>query len=200
MDKDFMTLALHVLCRAGFGQSYTFGGGVSKPSKGHTMSYRDALKAILDNLVIVFTIAPIPLPAWMQTDRVSMVKTAFAEFKQYMTEMVEAERTSTRNSDNDNLMSALFRASEAEAESGHGRNGLTDEEIFGNLFIYNLAGHDTTAMTAVYAIALLSSDARWQSWVGEEIAFVMGTDEGVSSGEYEKMFPQLTRCLAVMVS
>jgi cytochrome P450 len=200
MDKDFMTLALHVLCKAGFGQTYNFGEGVSNPSEGHTMSYRDALKAILDNLIIVFTIAPQPIPAWMLSDRISMVKTAFAEFKQYMAEMVETERTSTRSSDKDNLMSALFRASEAEAESDHGRNGLTDEEIFGNLFIYNLAGHDTTAMTAVYAIALLSSDARWQSWIGEEITSVMGTTDSVNSGEYEDAFPRLKRCLAVMVS
>ena len=38
-----------------------------------------------------------------------------------------------------------------------GRNSLTDEEIFGNLFIYNLAGHETTAKTLAYAVALMST-------------------------------------------
>ena len=199
-DKDFMTLTLHVLCRAGFGKSYAFGEGVATPSKGHTMSYRDALKAILDNLLIVFTLASKEIPAWIRPAKVSMVQIAFVEFKKYMAEMVEAERASTRNSEQDNLMSALFRASEAEANSGQGRNGLSDDEIYGNLFIYNLAGHDTTAMTAIYATVLLSVDARWQSWIGEEIASVFGKVGAVDEGEYENAFPQLKRCLAVMVS
>jgi cytochrome P450 len=197
MDKDFMTLALHVLCQAGFGQSYAFGEGVATASEGHTMSYRDSLKAILDNLVIVFTVASKKIPTWMVPAKVLMVQTAFIEFKQYMAEMVEAERTSANGIVKDNLMSSLFRASEVEAQSSQGRNGLTDEEIFGNLFIYNLAGHDTTAMTMVYAIALLSSDAHWQSWVGEELASVFGVKDRV---DYEETFPKLKRCLAVMVS
>lgn len=199
-DKDFMTLTLHVLCRAGFGKSYEFDEGVAAPSEGYTMSYRDALKTILDNLLIVFTIASKKLPRWMLSANIILVQTAFAEFKRYMADMVEAERSSTKSSEQDNLMSALFRASEAEAESSQGRNGLSDDEIFGNLFIYNLAGHDTTAMTAVYATVLFSTDSHWQSWIREEIKLVFGTGENVDESEYENAFPQLKRCLAVMVS
>jgi cytochrome P450 len=199
-DKDFMTLTLHVLCRAGFGKSYAFDEGVAAPAEGYTMSYRDALKAILENLLIVFTVASKKLPRWMLTANILLVQTAFAEFKRYMADMVEAERGSAKSSDQDNLMSALFRASEAEAHSSEGRNGLSDDEIFGNLFIYNLAGHDTTAMTAVYATVLFSTNTYWQSWVREEMVSVFGKERNVDENEYEKAFPQLKRCLAVMVS
>lgn len=199
-DKDFMTLTLHVLCSAGFGKSYAFDEGVAAPSEGYTMSYRDALKAILENLLIVFTVASKKLPHWMLTKNILRVQTAFAEFKRYMSDMVEAERASTKSSEQENLMSALFRASEAEAQSSQGRNGLSDDEIFGNLFIYNLAGHDTTAMTAVYATVLLSTNAHWQSWIREEIALVFGSQKNMDEKEYENAFPQLKRCLAVMVS
>lgn len=200
MDKDFMTLTLHVLCRAGFGKSYAFDEGVAVPSEGHTMSYRDALKALLDNLIIVLTIGSKQMPSWMLPANVATIQTAFVEFKKYMADMIETERTCERSIDQDNLMSALFRASEAEAKSSQGRNGLSDEEIFGNIFIYNLAGHDTTAMTAVYAIALLSIDAHWQSWIGEEIVSVFGTEGSLEEEEYDSAFPKLQRCLAVMVS
>lgn len=199
-DKDFMTLTLHVLCRAGFGKSYAFDEGVAAPAEGYTMSYRDALKAILENLLIVFTVASKKLPRWMLTANILLVQTAFAEFKRYMADMVEAERGSAKSSDQDNLMSALFRASEAEAQSSQGRNGLSDDEIFGNLFIYNLAGHDTTAMTAVYATVLFSTNTYWQSWVREEMVSVFGKERNADENEYEKAFPHLKRCLAVMVS
>ena len=199
MDKDFMTLTLHVLCKAGFGKSYAFDEGVANASEGYTMSYRDALKAVLDNIVVVLTVGTKPIPSWILPANVLMVQTAFVEFKKYMADMVETQRASTRSSEPDNLMSALFRASEAEAQSSQGRSGLSDQEIFGNLFIYNLAGHDTTAMTAAFAVALLSTDTRWQSWIGEEIVSVFGTEGCMDQGKYENAYPKLKRCLAVMV-
>lgn len=199
-DRDFMTLALHVLCRAGFGKSYAFHEGVTKLSEGYTMSYRDALKTILDNLLITFTVASKKVPFWMVSRKVGLVQTAFAEFKRYMVDMVETERNAARSVEEDNLMSALFRASEAEAQSSQGRNGLSDDEIYGNLFIYNLAGHDTTAMTSLYGVCLLATNPRWQSWIGEEIVSVFGDKNNIDESEYEKAFPQLKRCLAVTVS
>lgn len=41
---DTMTLALHVITAAGFGQSYDFASGTQEVSPGYTLSYRDALK------------------------------------------------------------------------------------------------------------------------------------------------------------
>ena len=127
------------------------------------------------------------------------VSIAIKEFKQYMSEMVNEERTSSAV-DKENLMSVLVRAAEAEARDGKGRNAFTDQEIFGNLFIYNLAGHDTTANTLNYAITLLAMEPHWQAWVREEIESVHGSFNTSGEPDYEKVFPQLKRCLAVMVS
>jgi len=95
-------------------------------------------------------------------------------------------------------MSVLIRAVDSSQQDGKGRSSLSNEEIYGNLFIYNLAGHDTTANTLIYAITLLSMEDKWQDWIREEIALVIGKDAKFEDLQYEKAFPQLNRCLALM--
>ncbi|KUJ12892.1 cytochrome P450, family 5, subfamily A [Mollisia scopiformis] len=192
-----LTLALHVLTAAGFGKSYDFDAGLAMPADGHTLSYRDALREVLKNLFVSIIITSVTLPSVMLSKSMKDVKTAIAEFKQYMVEMVEEEKSLVheKEAEKDNLMSVLVRASEAEAG---GRNGLTNEEIYGNLFIYNLAGHDTTAHTLAYAITLMAAHPNLQTWIREELDFVFGGEDAVGDEDYEKAFPRLKRCLALM--
>lgn len=201
-SSDTMTLALHVLTAAGFGKSYSFAGGLTSLTSGHSMTYKDSLQLILGNLLITIMQSMMKPPSWAMPKKFAQVNEAMANFKQYMVEMVEEERTSIalREEDKDNLMSVLVRASESSKSNEKDRNGLTDDEIYGNLFIYNLAGHETTANTLAFVVALLASDAKWQDWVGEEIETVLGSQENMETWEYEKAFPRLKRCLALMVS
>ena len=201
-SNETMALALHVLTAAGFGKTYEFDSGVQKISTGHSMSYRDALKMVLGNLygAIITSALFMNLPDFLTPSGVRKIKAAVIEFKIYMFEMVEEEKKTIRNRDGekDNLMSVLLRSSQSESE-GKGRTALNDEEIFGNLFIYNLAGHDTTANTLAYAITLLSADRKCQDWIGEEVEAVFSGREHVEDWEYENAFPKLKRCLALMV-
>ncbi|KAL8917237.1 MAG: hypothetical protein Q9208_008076 [Pyrenodesmia sp. 3 TL-2023] len=125
---------------------------------------------------------------------------AVREFQQYMDEMLARERSSasTEQSGTPNLMSALVRASDEASQSKDlgqdSKRGLTDEEIFGNIFAYNLAGHETTANTVAFALVLLAAQPRYQDWVREEIREA----QAATKGDYESMFPRLQRCLAVM--
>ncbi len=197
---DALTLALHVLTAAGFGKSYPFAGGLTKPSEGHSMAYKDALELILKNIMVAIVVSAIKLPAWMLPRKMFRVSEAIADFKIYMTEMVEEERRSMRNGegDKDNLMSVLVRAAESSKADKKGRNSLTDDEIYGNLFIYSLAGHETTANTLAYAVALMATNKRVQDWIGEEISAVFGSDDDVDTRQYQTAFPKLRRCLALM--
>jgi len=199
-EGDTLTLALHVLTAAGFGKSYKFAGGVTRPAEGHSLTYKDALKIVLKNLVVTIIISSAQFPAWMLPHKVIKVGEATGNFKAYMTEMVEEERRSIANGegDRDNLMSVLVRAAELSKADEKGRNSLTDEEIFGNLFFYNLAGHETTANTLAFAIALMSTNRGVQDWIGEELEAVFGQERNVDKWQYEKAFPQLKRCLALM--
>jgi len=193
VNRDTMTVALHVLIAAGLGKSYAYDGGTTKLSDGHTLSYRDALKLLLGQLSWAIVAVSIKLPSAITPPKLKRMKAAAIEFKQYMKDMVKEEREEIkrRNEEKDNLMSVLLRA-----EASAGKQGLNDDEIFGNLFIYNIAGHDTTANTLAYTIVLLSTDMKWQEWVGEEIDNVFAGDQ---DWDYETVFPRLKRCLALMV-
>ncbi|SPO01746.1 related to cytochrome P450 3A7 [Cephalotrichum gorgonifer] len=198
-QSDTMMLALHVLTAAGFGRSFKFGYGLETPSDGHTLTYRDALSLILGNLFTAVFTATVNLPAWMLPGKFRKVNDAVANFRQYMVEMVGEERSAIAAGapESDNLMSILVRASEESKLEGKGARHLTDSEIFGNLFSYNLAGHETTSNTLAYATILLAANPKWQEWVAEEV-------EAVTAGipiedlKYEPAYPQLKRCLAIM--
>lgn len=199
-QSDTMMLALHVLTAAGFGRSFTFGKGLETPSDGHTLTYRDALSVILTNLFTAIFTATLNLPTWMLPGKFKEVQDAVDNFRQYMVEMVDEERSAIAagQPEANNLMSVLVRASEASKVEGKGTRHLTDSEIYGNLFSYNLAGHETTSNTLAYATILLAAKPQWQEWVAEEVEAVTA---GIQAEElqYETAYPQLKRCLAIMV-
>jgi cytochrome P450 len=195
MSQDTMTLSLHVLTANGFGKSYDFDAGVQEIPQGHSISYRESLRLIITNIFSTILLARLPIPEWIMPASWLEVKKATAEFMQYMVEILHEERTLTSENQNYNLLSAFLRASEAEKE----RDGLSDSEIFGNLFIYTIGGHETTANTIAYAILLLAIHPQWQEWIREEIRMVLGLKSDMESWDYEKEYPRLKRCLAIMV-
>ncbi len=202
---DTATLALHVLTCAGFGASYSFDEGVRKVAPGHEMTYRDSLSLCLRNIITFAIIPKRYLSLSYMPKKLQRLGQAVKEFQQYMDEMLARERssassTTVEHSRTPNLMSALVRASDEASQSKDlgqdSKRGLTDEEIFGNIFAYNLAGHETTANTVAAALVLLAAQPEYQDWVREEIQEARAATEG----DYEAMFPRLQRCLAVMVS
>lgn len=201
--NDTMELALNVLMAAGFGKRFEFGGSLKGEQKEDAMtSYRNALSMVLGNLFrAIMTSMLMELPPWATSKKLVEMKNALKEVGTYIRKMVEDERSgiNEKSPDRDNLMSALLRASDNEA-MGKGKIGLGDEEIVGNLFIYNVAGHDTTSNTLAYAVTLLSTNDNVQEWLREEICTVFVEEDNVESWNYEKDFPRLKRCLALMVS
>ncbi len=165
------------------------------------MTYKDALKLILRNLLLAIFLGSLPpIPSSFLPGKLKEIKVAVGEFRTHMNEMVQEERirVDKLDSEKDNLLTALVRASEAESQ-GKERSSLSHDEIMGNLFIYNVAGHDTTANTIAYALYLLAANPHLQDWIGEEIQSVFAENTDVESWEYEKAFPKLKRCLALMV-
>ncbi|KAF5983168.1 cytochrome P450 monooxygenase [Fusarium bulbicola] len=198
-QSDTMVVALHVLTAAGFGRSYTFGCGLESALENHSLTYRDSLSLILGNLFTAVFTATLNLPTWMLPSRFKQVQDAVVNFRQYMAEMVAEEREAmdAGQEEKDNLMSILVRASENQHKEGKGTRHLTDSEIYGNLFSYNLAGHETTSNTLAYATILLAANPKWQKWAAEEVDQVTaGVD--LKDLDYETYYPQLKRVLAIM--
>ncbi|TGO54310.1 hypothetical protein BCON_0109g00210 [Botryotinia convoluta] len=80
----------------------------------------------------------------------------------------------------------------------NGFQGLTEEEIYGNLFVYNFAAHDTTAVILNWTIYLLAAHPEVQDWISEEINTVI-TNDMPSTWDFKEIYPRLNRCLAIML-
>lgn len=115
----------------------------------------------------------------------------------------ERQRAASGSSKAANLMSALIRSSDdagkIDQEVTQGLQGLTDDEILGNMFLYNFGGHETSGNTLTYSITLLSAYPEWQAWIAEEIKRVLGDQEPSESWSY-RSYPALKRCQAIIVS
>lgn len=174
-----MTFALNVLMGAGFGKSVAFDSGDQLRNKNAKV-YRDILARVLDNLTLAIISSRISLPEWCLPSILLKTREATSDLKHHMEEMVEEEPASIHRTGvgSDSLMSALLRASKTE-DTGDKlmKNGLTDDEILGNLFIYNLAGHDTTANTLAYAVTWLAIEPSVQNWLREEIVSFLGQNK-----------------------
>ena len=130
---------------------------------------------------------------------------ATKDFRQYMRKMFDEEQRllDAGKPGTGNLMSSLVRASDNELRSHvkgsiDGPKGLTLDEIFGNIFVINFAGHDTTANTLAYSVLLLAAYPVVQDWVGQELKEVLQDSSSVTWA-YEDLFPRLKRCQAVLV-
>lgn len=203
---DTATVALHVLTSVGFGVSYPFHGGVRDIPAGHIMTYKDALALCLRNIITFSIFSRKTLSRSFLPKKLRTLGLAAKEFQTYMEEMLSNQRAGVgeREKESPNLMSALIRASEearrTQDEPVSRHLGLSDEEIFGNIFMFNLAGHESTANTIAASLMLLAAHPEYQEWLTEEIHQVLGSPKGAEGWKYEVVYPKLQRCLAVMVS
>ncbi|KAF2478257.1 cytochrome P450 [Lindgomyces ingoldianus] len=199
MPDDTRTVALHVLSAAGLGISHDFSAGMGKPAKNHSMSHRESLMTILHNLVTVLLVSQMGDLAPLLPKKLQNIRLAIKEFGQYMDEMIAHERDAMEKDQGlskPNLISTLIRTSDQSKDEGvNSTVRLTDEEIKGNIFIFNFAGHDTTANTLAYAISLLAVYPEIQEWVAEEVDQVLGKEDYPI---YEEAYPKLKRVQAVM--
>ena len=123
-----------------------------------------------------------------------------------MTEAYETEKRAMMRNEKleNNLMTSLVRASQTSVDQkastmGSHQDGLTEEEVYGNVFVFNFAGHDATANSLAKGIYLLATRPDIQDWISEEINAVLNGIEP-SESSYETKFARLPRCLAVVVS
>ncbi|KAL8716830.1 MAG: hypothetical protein Q9225_005871 [Loekoesia sp. 1 TL-2023] len=141
----------------------------------------------------------------------SQIGWAVREFKKYMLDQLADERmlVAEGKPGSGTLMSNLVRAAEERPETTKSasspNNGdaqrlktLSVDEILGNIFVFNFAGHDTTAISLAYSMLLLVAHPEVQDWISEEINFYI-PDTKSESWTYEAHFPRLKRTLAVLL-
>lgn len=211
--EDAMTVALNVLATAGLGHSWSFRQSTSQNSGRRDTSeiqsadYRDTLATILSSMNVL-SLTPdwmydlnlryvplLPLPkAWR--DHLMAAK----RLRMLMRKIVEERRAEFRDGKikENTFLNSMIAESETSA-TGKGA-GLSDLELFGNMFAYSVAGHESTAHTLNYALNLLAAYPEWQDWIQAEVDQVyqqIPNDRADIS--YAKYYPRLKRCTALMV-
>lgn len=206
-SKDTRNLSLNVLAATGFRRSYKFRTS-SEQGPEETGSYRDALQTVLDNAIFLMLVPPrlLQLPllpkSWVRIGK------AAADFKRYMIHMLDEESSlvGQGKTGSGSLMTSFVRALDTHQgelksiKGGEGQSlqkGLTIDEIFGNIFVINFAGHDTTANTLAFSMLLLAANPEVQEWVSDELLEVTTGDR--ENWDYSALFPDLKRCRAVLV-
>ncbi|KAF8688416.1 cytochrome P450, partial [Rhizoctonia solani] len=157
-------ITLCVISKAGFGQDIEWGNDGEAP-EGHKFTFKQALFTVSKNLPLIIVV-----PKWMfgWTKHWVHVRDAYQEMRLYFQEMI-----SSRRADN-------TPGSQAQAEEQHDlfnqlllahddSSKLSEEELLGNVFLFLFAGHETTAHSLAFTLALLSVYPEEQRKVIEEI-------------------------------
>ncbi len=208
-SKDTRTLSLNVLAATGFRQEYEFeGSDQAVTGRGQVNTYRDALQTVLDSALLLMLIPPrfLGLPFLPRSWR--KIAQAAADFKQYMLQMLDAETQLLRQGSKGtgNSITFFLKALDAHQQteskiksipSPTAPKGLSADEILGNFFVINFAGHDTTANTLAFSTLLLAAHPEVQEWVAEEILRLIPNKD--AEWEYTDLFPKLRRCHAVFL-
>ena len=211
-----MRLSLHVISRAGFGVRlmWPHEEADQKVPEGHTLTYKDALSTLLENIIVVML-----TPSWLlKNSPLQLHKIAnesFVEWGKYMWEMYQAkcrEVQSGEGRDGMDLMGALVKGAGITAESMDEKDAataekgpspskqlLTDDEILGNAFVFILAGHETAANTIHFSMLFLAMHPESQRHLQKDLDDILG-DRPASEWDYDEDVPKLfgSMCGAVM--
>ena len=193
-------VAMHVLVVAAFGQDTD----LTATGAGHKLSLMDSLGFILKNVFISIIFSGLKLPDQLLPPVLRKLKLSVQEFQSYMEYSVlqhmQSSRTNVSQQDGStSLLEAMVTANEAEKEqlqkSGSRPSYLSHSELYGNIFVFNLAGYETTAGTMSFALPYLAAYPEVQDWLFKEINKKYSHS---SRKNYEETYPKLVRCLAFM--
>ncbi|KAG9014267.1 hypothetical protein FRB94_013577 [Tulasnella sp. JGI-2019a] len=199
-------LSMLTIMAAGFGQEDSWIPD-TKPPPGHTMAFRQALHDVADNMVLQviwpqwvwgfqssrnsLAVAGIAGRGWLGK-RVQHVSVVYSEVATYMREMLQAELAGNQSEASAALFSNLVAAMGTGVES----TSLAKNDVFGNMFIFLIAGFETTAHALAYVFGLLAIDGEEQQLLYEHIEEVLQDREPARSFED---VARLTRVLAVFL-
>ncbi|KAG5731294.1 putative cytochrome P450, partial [Termitomyces sp. T112] len=179
-----LPIALFVIGTAGFGRTISWKDDDIIPP-GHHLTFKDALHIVSTD---VFLKLIVPKPAFGLTQHLRNVRLAFDELERYMTEMIH-ERQAAKNEEKYDLFSSLLGANDADSDEAK----LSVNELIGNIFIFLIAGHETTAHTLCFTFAMLALYQDEQEILYQHIQSVLAQGK---LPNYETM-PLFTHSMAV---
>ncbi|KAK2755486.1 hypothetical protein FQN54_006423 [Arachnomyces sp. PD_36] len=208
LKDGIYNLTVNVMSLAGFGQSSECGDNPDDLPSGHSLSLVQAIFGVVTNLPMILL-----LPLWMLNVCAKPVYTAYTQFALYMDELLAREKISMDSrskkptKSQGNLLTAVIESNSQQPLEGStagrgpkGRARLTDTEVKGNVFIFLLAGYDTTANTILFSSIVLTLYDPIQDAVIAEVRRVYREAEAAGRSElsYVEDFPKFRYLLAFM--
>ncbi|KAI5919906.1 cytochrome P450 [Camillea tinctor] len=216
LEGDLRALTFNVLVATAFQEPHDVKGGTPQPGEGEatTEVYRDTLHVVLENAILLMLIPYRHLTGALVPRGLAKIGRAAASFKSILMKVL-AEETTALGRDSTapgGLVTPLVRALRPQTATGEGTNsgedtankikrgGLSADEVLGNIFAINFAGHDTVLIALTFALTLLAAHPDVQEWLHEETTTILGErgPDGGDEWDYE-IFPKLNRCHAVFL-
>lgn len=218
---DIVKFTLNIICSAGFGVTLPFKPAYKAstvdaeglfqdammPPEGYSFTFASVMEYISTSMNTVF-LANGVWPKWIPRRIAPFFKTdfmAYDDLGKYLRALLDNAEV-RENPSSHNLLEGLVRARREDSApestmlSSHRVRGLSDEEIFGNLYIFMIAGHETTATTLRFALVLLAMHQDIQDHLYEEIQEMTRSEPASPTDwDYERMFPRLVTPLCIMV-
>ncbi|THC96189.1 hypothetical protein EYZ11_004352 [Aspergillus tanneri] len=207
---DILKLTLNVICGAGYGVSLPFRPAIrasltdeleahfndtDTPPAGFSFTFRQVMEHMNTYLNQVI-LANMMLPKWItHTFKPLFGKNVliYEDLGRYLEAMIKTTKVGKNVVYTNNLLHGITMSQQKEDK-------LTDAEIRGNLHIFTVAGHETTATTLRFALVLLSVHPDIQEWTYECIKEATGDQSSnPKDWEYSVIFPRLVAPLCVML-
>ncbi|KAJ7778095.1 cytochrome P450 [Mycena metata] len=208
---DLVQVTLLVISSAGFGRRASLQDDLSTaPPPGHLMAFRPAVSAALHRL---FT--KVLTPEWLYTlaERINIpvvsyvvqdTQHAYEALKLHMLDLISLFRAWVIEGKVSNMDAGLLRnmveanMAMQEDDSAHSNKSLTDDELLSNTFTFLLAGHETSAHSLSFAVALLALYPDIQRKIFEEALQLWpdGVPTSASASSYKESMPKLPYTLA----
>lgn len=215
LQLDVNGLTLAVIAKAGFGHELEWkeelGVSANCIPPGYTISFLEAMTTTVFNMIPVLL-----LPRWlMYISPLRQAAIAHNEFERYVRQMIREEKRKIDESRGyesasarGNLLTSVLRASADEATKS-GKPGVrnskkqafTETEVMGNLFLYLLAGYETTANAILYGLICLALYSEIQDRVIEEVdgVYAQAAEQGRSELSYADDFEKFIYTYGFMV-
>ncbi|KAF1999863.1 cytochrome P450 family member [Amniculicola lignicola CBS 123094] len=168
---------------------------------GHSLTFSEAINAVLSNLATVFSI-----PKWVlgksPFESHNRAYQGFVEWQQYMLQMrdaVQSRLQSAKKKDEPYFLESLVISSDA-ASSRDGIRPLTEAEVLGNMFFYVMAGFDTTSSTLSFIFLLLSLHPSAQCQLQQELDRVLGSKAPSACDADKDVYELLNGYLGAVIS
>ncbi|KAL4960034.1 cytochrome P450 [Aspergillus stella-maris] len=211
--EDVLKLSLNIICSAGFGVRLPFKPTIAgtattakdlfqdavTPAPGYRFTFRAVMEYMNRSMMSVF-IANGILPRWVPRFLVPFFGKQFdahrdlGNFLHALVKDAEGNQAEAHN-----LLERVVRSRREQNTDDKRKPGLTDAEILGNVYIFSIAGHETTATTLRFALVLLGLHCDVQEELYQELRTVLGEESPDSANwDHATVFPRLISPLCIM--